>query len=185
MKKLFYTLIFFIFLNNTVYCKIKVDFTPSKKCENQIIQLINNSKKTIDIAIYSINNKNIVKALKQAHDRGIKIRILTDRLQASSKTSKACDLYNYGINIRVSTKHKIEHNKFAIYDKKIVSTGSYNWTNTATDKNSENCLFFKKNKYVINRYNGRFSYLWYINTREKSNRWFNNNIKHCNIKNVI
>lgn len=69
-------------------------------------------------------------------------RILTDRLQAGIKTSKVQELYNFGIKIHVNSKYKIEHNKFAVFDLKNVITGSYNWTETASNKNSENCLFF-------------------------------------------
>ena len=90
MKKIFVLIIIFFCL--PVYAKVKVHFTPSLECENSIVGLINNSKKTIDIAVYSINNNQIVEALKKAHGRGIKLRILTDKLQASSKHSKVFDL---------------------------------------------------------------------------------------------
>lgn len=151
---------------------LKVYFSPSSKCENSIIKLINESEDRIDAAIYAINNDDIVKALKKAHDRGIKIRILTDRLQASNKSSKVRELYAYGINIRVHSKFKIEHNKFAVFDNKIASSGSYNWTNPATEKNSENCVFFIKNKDAVEEYKNRFEYLWRINTKKKSDEWF-------------
>ena len=152
--------------------ELKVFFSPSSKCENSIVKLINKSEKQIDVAVYAINNDNIVDALKKAHDRGVKIRILTDRLQASNKSSKVRELYNYGINIRVHSKFKIEHNKFAIFDRKIASSGSYNWTNPATEKNSENCIFFIKNKEAVGEYRRRFDYLWRVNTKTKSDEWF-------------
>lgn len=150
----------------------KVFFSPSAKCENSIVKLINESNSSIDAAIYAINNNEIVCALKKAYDRGVKVRILTDRLQASNKYSKVRELYDYGINIRVHSKHKIEHNKFAVFDEKIASSGSYNWTNPATEKNSENCVFFIKNKNVVREYLDRFNYLWKINTKKKSDLWF-------------
>lgn len=52
------------------------------------MKLINNSELTIDAAIYAINNDEIVNALKKANNRGVKIRILTDRLQAAGKIQK-------------------------------------------------------------------------------------------------
>ena len=58
-----------------------VGFTPSSYCEDKIIELIDDSEESIDIAVYSINNTNIVDALKKAHSKGIKIRILTDNIQ--------------------------------------------------------------------------------------------------------
>lgn len=151
---------------------MKVFFSPSLKCEAKIVDLINKSEERIDAAVYAINNDDIVCALKKAHDRGVKIRILTDRLQASNKSSKVRELYNYGINIRVHSKFKIEHNKFAVFDGKVASSGSYNWTNPASDKNSENCIFFIRNRQAVCEFQDRFNYLWRINTKTKSDLWF-------------
>lgn len=82
-------------------------------------------------------------------------------------------MYEYGINIRVNSKHKIEHNKFAVFDGKKVSTGSFNWTNSASNKNSENCIFVTQDKKTIDAYKKRFNELWRLNTGKKSRRWFN------------
>jgi len=154
---------------------IEIYFSPSARCENKIIKYIKQSEEQIDAAVYAINNDNIVEALKKAHDRGVKIRILTDRLQASNKSSKVKELRKYGINIRVHSKFKIEHNKFAVFDKKVATSGSYNWTNPATEKNSENCAFFIKNQDAVKEYQDRFEYLWRINTKKKSEAWFERN----------
>lgn len=152
-------------------------FTPSKKCENSIVQRINNAEESIDAAVYAINNKDIVKALEKAHKRGVKIRILTDKLQAGNKKSKVLELYDYGVKIRVNSKHKIEHNKFAVFDFDSVVTGSYNLTEPASDKNSENCLFFNRNQKTVKEYHDRFNYLWQMNSKKKSDAWFNRHKK--------
>lgn len=47
-----------------------------------------------------------------------------------------------GISFRFNDAFELEHNKFAIYDDNIVLTGSYNWTRSASDSNSENCIFY-------------------------------------------
>ncbi len=158
--------------------EVEIAFTPSDECENKIVNLINNSKNSIDVAVYSINNTDIVEAIKLAHDRKIKLRILTDKLQATGKYSKVMELYKYGVNIRVHSKNKIEHNKFAIFDSNVVSTGSFNWTNAASDKNSENCLFLIKEPDNIKAYKDRFEELWSVNSEEKSKRWFAKRIQN-------
>ena len=176
MKKNLFTIITIMLFSLPCSAMVDIKFTPSNDCENTIITYIDNSQNHIDIAIYSINNNQIVNALKRAHKRGVKIRILTDKLQAASKSSKVVELYKYGINIRVNSKHKIEHNKFAIYDKQSASSGSFNWTNPASTKNSENCIFITNNTSAIDAYLKRFEYLWQINTKEKSDKWFKQKI---------
>jgi len=158
--------------------EVEIAFTPSDECENKIVNLINNSENSIDVAVYSINNTDIVEAIKLAHDRKINLRILTDKLQAAGKHSKVIELYKYGVNIRVHSKNKIEHNKFAIFDSNVVSTGSFNWTNAASDKNSENCLFLIKEPDNIKAYKERFEELWSVNSEEKSKRWFEKRIQN-------
>ncbi len=156
----------------TKAAEIRVYFSPSPLCEQNLISFIDKAKVSIDAAVYAINDEKIVQALKKAQDRGVKIRILTDRLQASNKNSKVRELYNYGINIRVHSKHKIEHNKFAVFDSQSTLSGSYNWTNPAGDKNSENCIFFVEDSQISETFAKRFNYLWQVNSQEKSDKWF-------------
>ena len=148
------------------FAKTEVLFTPSLQCENKIEQLIDKSKYSVDIVVYSINNTKLVEAIERAYQRGIKVRILTDRLQAAGKSSLVTHLYQQGINIRVHSVHKIEHNKFAIYDG-----------NKASNKNSENCLFIINNKQTIQDYQNRFNYLWQINKKSESDKWFAKRLK--------
>lgn len=156
------------------FSKTAAYFSPGLDCETQVIQLIDNAQKTIDVAIYTLTSAPIVGALENAHARGIQVRILTDKLQAANKYAKAIALYQKGLNIRVHTKHRIEHNKFMVVDGQKMITGSYNWTDSATWKNSENCLVLWEEPETINRYQKRFEYLWELNTRQKSDQWFKN-----------
>ena len=166
------TFLLFLLFSAAALAQPKVYFSPSLQCEKRLLKLIDNAKESIDIAVYSINNTNLVEALKRAHKRGVKIRILTDRTQAANKSSKVKDLHNEKLRVRVHSKFRIEHNKFAVFDGKKASTGSYNWTNPATHKNSENCVFFTDSPEVVKKYQRRFNYLWQVNTRKASEAWF-------------
>lgn len=150
---------------------VEVYFSPSNACEESIVKMINGSRREIDVAVYSLNNADIVEALKEADRRGVKVRILTDRLQAAGRSSKVRELFRAGVNIRVHSKHKIEHNKFAVFDGQTAVTGSYNWTEPATGKNSENCIFLS-DRSAVAAFAERFVWLWSVNTKEKSDRWF-------------
>ena len=165
-----------VFILSLIFCtfaqaKTEIYFSPSTDCENKLVGLIENAQSSIDAAVYSINNDNIVEALKKAHDRGIKIRLLTDKLQARGKTSKVYELYQYGLDVKVNSKFKIEHNKFAVFDGAKVVTGSYNWTTSATKSNSENCLFILQKSDSVADYQDRFNELWQKNSYVKSDKW--------------
>lgn len=135
---------------------VRVYFTPSTDCEKNIVKAINDANK-MDIAVYSITNLAITNSLIAAHDRGATIRIITDRSQAKGKGSLVSKIKAAGIPVLTNHKHKIEHNKFAVFDDKHIVSGSYNWTTNASKYNSENCIFFdQQNK----EFTHRFEYLW-------------------------
>ena len=135
---------------------IEAFFTPGTECEDRIIAELGRAT-TIDIAVYSITNPKIADAIIAAHRRGARVRIVTDRTMAGHKSSMIDELVAAGIPVRTNRRHKIEHNKFAVFDNRRMVTGSYNWTTAATKYNSENCIFLT---HPVQEYSKRFEYLW-------------------------
>ena len=133
-----------------------VYFTPGTECEDRIIAELGRAT-TIGIAVYSITNPKIADAIIAAHQRGAHVRIVTDRTMAGHKSSMIDDLASAGIPVRTNRRHKIEHNKFAVFDNMRMVTGSYNWTTAATKYNSENCIFLP---HPAQEYSKRFEVLW-------------------------
>jgi phosphatidylserine/phosphatidylglycerophosphate/cardiolipin synthase-like enzyme len=131
------------------------------------VDAIDNSEKEIVVAVYSINNQKIVAALKSAQKRGIKLRVLSDSLQAAGKSSKILELSDAQVDVRVHSVHKIMHNKFAVFDETVAVSGSFNWTGAASNQNSENCIFFDEDN-ILTAYKKQFENLWKLNTAEKS-----------------
>jgi len=154
------------------FADTQVFFTPGEDCRTNLVALINRAQKTLDIAVYSLTDKTLSEALEEAHARGVKVRILTDRSQAQNKNAKIYSLYAAGVPIKVHSVHRLEHNKFVVIDGKYVETGSYNWTNSAADSNSENCLFMWNDPDTVGAYQARFDELWRLNPRSVSDRWF-------------
>jgi phosphatidylserine/phosphatidylglycerophosphate/cardiolipin synthase-like enzyme len=155
------------------YTPSHAQITFTNKCEKEVIKLINNSNETIDIAVYSINNDKIVKALEKAKNRNIKIKILTDRIQAFGKSSKVKLLYDRDFDIKIHSKDRIMHHKFAIFDNQKAVEGSFNWTYSAANKNAEDCNIFDNEK-DIKTLKRRFKKLWKINEKEPSECYFEN-----------
>ncbi len=153
--------------------KTNAPITFTKRCETEVIKLINNSTQTIDIAVYSINNDHIIKALEQAKARNVKIQILTDRIQAFGKSSKVKQLHNKGFDIKIHSHDRIMHHNFAIFDNAKDIEGSFNWTYSAANKNAEDCNVIKSKK-DIRTLRNRFDRLWQINKREPSECYFKN-----------
>jgi len=158
MLKTFLTILTILFSTNA-HALTNVCFSPSTCCEDNIVELVNNSKETIDIAIYAFTNQKIYDSLLQAKERGVAIRVVADKAQSKGKYSFVPKLQETGFDVRIKKKVKIEHNKFGVFDQKMIITGSYNWTEAATKMNSENCMLDKRKK-VVAKYGKRFEELW-------------------------
>lgn len=148
-----------------------VYFSPHGRCESRLVKEIRKAKKSIKAVVYSLNNVEIVHALYESYKRGVEVQILTDRLQASSRSSLALFLYRMKVDIKVQSAYRMEHNKYAIFDGQMLETGSFNWTNPAQNNNSENCLFTNQKQFV-RPFLKRFAQLWTLNNYANSDAYF-------------
>ncbi|MDD4520385.1 MAG: phospholipase D-like domain-containing protein [Alphaproteobacteria bacterium] len=162
---------FFLLSPSLSFSKTEVFFTPSLDCENKVVSLIDSSQKEILVAMYALNSERIVNALEQAYKRGVSIEILADKLQASQASSKVPFLYEKGIRLKVHTHHKTMHTKMAVFDGKIATTGSYNWTDRASTGNYEVCVFHENEAEAVQKIEHRFYEMWDENSMAKSDKW--------------
>ena len=137
--------------------KAETYFSPNGGVAANIIRAINNAKASIDLAIFDLTSNDIASSLEKAQRRGIKIRIIADSRQAKGHNSMIPVLANdqFSLKITHGEGRGIMHNKFAIFDGKLMVTGSYNWTNNAERYNYENAIFITDPN-VIRQYQMEF-----------------------------
>lgn len=127
----------------TYIISTQVYFSPNGGVQQAIIDQINAAKKSIFVQAYSFTNKDIVKALVNAHKRGVSVFVILDKSNKSDKYSVADLLDHFGIDTYIDSNEAIAHNKVMILDKEVVITGSYNFTNAAENRNAENVLVIR------------------------------------------
>jgi phosphatidylserine/phosphatidylglycerophosphate/cardiolipin synthase-like enzyme len=140
----------------------EVFFSPQGGAHDQILKRIHASTSTIDIAIYVFTSTDTAQALAEAHQRGVKVRVVRDRNQSKKPDDENADLQRYGVLVHAITgpgEQGLMHNTFAIFDGKEVFVGSYNWTANAEHRNWENALFTRENA-VVEAYKKEFDVLW-------------------------
>jgi phosphatidylserine/phosphatidylglycerophosphate/cardiolipin synthase-like enzyme len=144
-----------------VYFNFSVDTSiafPNNKAQGnndfktRLIQRIDSAQYSIDIAIYSFNEINIIRdKLINAFARGVKIRIVYDHRDGNIQ-SLMQDLINAGIRVQIRPQSTyIMHNKFFIFDSRDTSsysddwlwTGSANITNAQFYQDAQNILFIQ------------------------------------------
>lgn len=132
-------------------------FTRKDHPDKELIQRINEENNSLDIAIYSLTHTGIVNAVIDAKKRGIKVRVVTDRDQASSSEQSTLlrQLEAAGIPVKANHHKGLMHDKFTVFHHEMVATGSFNYTFSASNTNDENLLFIK-NKTIADSYTAQF-----------------------------
>lgn len=132
-------------------------FSPKKTNGETVAKFILGTKRSLDIAIYSLTSNEIVQAIKVVRGKGIQSRVLCDKQQASIKAAKCSEVG--GI---IDKKSGLMHNKFIVRDSECVLTGSYNFTDNATYRNRENFMILC-DEGVAETYQKEFDKLWAYN----------------------
>ncbi len=118
----------------------KAYFSPGEACRDHIIGLLRSARQEVDICVFTITDDEITAAIMAAHRHKVRVRVLTDNLKSEDRGSDIDRLAGAGIPVVVDTSDHHMHHKFAVFDSKIVLTGSYNWTRSAASRNEENIV---------------------------------------------
>ena len=139
--------------------QMQVCFTPGEDCSALLISQINTAQKSIEVQAYSFTSYKIAKALVNAAQRGVDVKIILDKTQFDgAHFSVAAYLQKAGISLYDDDQVVIAHNKVMIIDNAIVETGSFNFTYAAQDKNAENMLIIYNTNLAqeyLNNWNSR------------------------------
>jgi phosphatidylserine/phosphatidylglycerophosphate/cardiolipin synthase-like enzyme len=149
---------------------VQACFSPQGRCSAHILREIEQAKKELLVAVYAFTSDDLAAALVQASKRGVAVQVIIDReFDAANEKSKGRFLEGQKIPLRRLSGIKatvlekdagLMHQKFAVIDRKLVFTGSYNWTNAADNLNDENLLLFRDAGALAEEYRKTFFNLW-------------------------
>lgn len=131
------------------------------KSDKILIDLLNHSKHTVDIAIFNFTDKNILKAILAAKGRGVKIRVITDKIMLliAIQYMNFRKIKKAGISIKKNSHSGFMHLKMTITDKEIVTVASANFTNSSQTKNDDVFLVFRNDR-IAEDFDKQFETMW-------------------------
>lgn len=134
---------------------ISVCFTPGQNCTQQIVNVIDNTHKTLLVQAYQFTSPPIAKAVVLAKQRGVDVKLILDKSQYTpDKYCSATFFEHEGVPVWIDYKPNIAHNKIMISDSSKIITGSFNFSKNAQERNAENMLIINDpnlaNKYTQN-----------------------------------
>ncbi len=127
--------------------------------ELALVNAIETSHDSLDIAIYELDLEKIYQVIIDAERRGVKVRVVTDD-QSVEENSMFNDLAGKGIEIVSDRDPATMHDKFMVIDKKAVWTGSNNWTQSCIFRNDNNAVFIKSTELSAD-YRMEFEHMFY------------------------
>ncbi|MFA4924392.1 MAG: phospholipase D-like domain-containing protein, partial [Ignavibacteriaceae bacterium] len=167
-----------VYFNKSVNTQVSsgVNASGNYDFKSHLIQKINNAKRSIDLAIYSLSGTvgaDIATALVNAKNRGVKIRVIGE--YDNSTTAPWSTLKNNGIPV-ISDQFGnndgtgLMHNKFYIFDYRggaadsiWLVMGSWNATDPGTNSDRQNIIEFQ-DVALAGAYQIEFEEMWGSNT---------------------
>ncbi|KAI8378927.1 hypothetical protein BD560DRAFT_388973 [Blakeslea trispora] len=136
-------------------------FFPSEESYILFHSALSTAKHTLHVCVFSMTDNDTARVLSDAKRRGVDVKVITDNDQMDPK--KGADIYdlnkNHNIPFKCDDSDQFMHNKFAVIDKKIVITGSFNWSAGARYKNRENIIITNIPS-IARQYDEEFKKLW-------------------------
>ncbi len=120
--------------------------------EEALVQLIDSAQHTIDAAIFELNSEPVTQALIRAHQRGVRVRVVTDNKHGlNDPETTITELQEAGIPVVADTSSRnLMHNKFFVIDGTYVWTGSTNITHNGIYNNNNNAIVIRSSRLAQN-----------------------------------
>jgi phosphatidylserine/phosphatidylglycerophosphate/cardiolipin synthase-like enzyme len=134
---------------NTPFPKLTIDgtpveiyFSPDDGAAKRIVELVNAAQENIYFMAFSFTSNDIGAAVIERAQAGLDVSGVMDDGQIASNQGTEYDPFmQAGLDVRKDgNTDGLMHHKVIIIDRKIVITGSYNFTASAEDSNDENVV---------------------------------------------
>ncbi|MEX1338757.1 phospholipase D-like domain-containing protein [Hydrogenibacillus schlegelii] len=104
-----------------------------------LLQALASARQAIDVAVYALDDAALVQALERAKQRGVRVRLITDRreVERPEAASGLARLRAAGVPVKVNDGAGLMHLKLVLIDGRLAAAGSYNWTAAAAALNEE------------------------------------------------
>ncbi|XP_039349314.1 mitochondrial cardiolipin hydrolase [Mauremys reevesii] len=114
----------------------------------RLLRRLLSARRSLELCLFAFSSPQLGRAVQLLHRRGVRVRLVTDSDYMVLTGSQIGRLRQAGIQVRHDQDSGYMHHKFAIIDKKMLITGSLNWTTQAIQNNRENVLIVEDAEYV-------------------------------------
>ncbi len=138
--------------------RVHAYFCPEDGCSGVVVRWISRANRSIDLAIYSFTLDTISRALIEAKERGVRVRVIMEA-ERIDRYSEYGRLKAAGVEVRPDGNRYLMHDKFMVIDGRVVLTGSFNYTWSADRRNDENLVVIEDER-VARAFESEFDEMW-------------------------
>ncbi len=146
---------------------IEIAFSPDEGAENLVLKVINSAHSSIHMLSYSFTSAPVTQALLDAKHRGVDVKLVADyennlevdrngKFKSPKAVAALSALATAGIDVRTIKVYAIHHDKVILIDQQSCELGSFNYSDAAAHRNSENVLVNWNNPALTKVYEGHF-----------------------------
>jgi phosphatidylserine/phosphatidylglycerophosphate/cardiolipin synthase-like enzyme len=122
---------------------IEIYFAAEDDVVGRILAEINSATSTIRFMVFSFTRDDIGEALLAQAENGIDIQGVFETTGSETEFSEMPRLLCAGLDVRQDGNRGVLHHKVFIIDENTVVTGSFNFSNNATQSNDENLVIIR------------------------------------------
>lgn len=141
--------------------QIEIYFSPDDGVASRLVELIKNANSSINFLAYSFTSDKLAAAIRERYQNGVKVSGVMDTAQVMSNQGGEFERFKQdGIDVVLDGNQTgLMHHKVMIIDRKIVITGSYNFSASAEENNDENVVIIFSPE-IANQYLAEFSKIY-------------------------
>ncbi|NWI71288.1 PLD6 hydrolase, partial [Todus mexicanus] len=122
---------------------------PRRDCSlSRLLRRLLSARSSLELCVFAFSSPQLGRAVLLLHRRGVRVRVVTDAQYMALHGSQIGRLRLAGIPVRHDQERGFMHHKFAIVDRRMLITGSLNWTTEAIQSNRENVMVVEDEEYV-------------------------------------
>lgn len=144
---------------------LRLFYHPRDDLEAVDAALLGRARESVDLAAFLLTSRAVTQALSAAAARGVRIRIYLDPDQASllragrSFEALAALARAPGVEVRIKTGESLMHLKAYQVDRRVLRTGSANFTNTGLSR-QDNDILLVESQEAVARFLREFEAYW-------------------------
>jgi phosphatidylserine/phosphatidylglycerophosphate/cardiolipin synthase-like enzyme len=135
-------------------------FSPDDGVLNSLAGVLDSAEQSIYFLAYSFTSNDLGDILREKEEAGLTVRGVMEEEQVNSNQGTEYDRFKQvGLDVRLDGIEGQMHHKVFIIDEKIVVLGSYNFSQSAEERNDENILIVY-NQAIAGEFLKEFQRVW-------------------------